>query len=58
MDIILAVGRDDSARGNNEYFSKVLWDKGIWNSLRIWDGWAHDWPYWHQMIRHYIGGHD
>jgi esterase/lipase superfamily enzyme len=58
MDIILAVGREDSALGNNQYFSGILWEKGIGNALRIWDGWAHDWPWWRQMIRIYIGGHD
>jgi len=26
--------------------------------LRIWDGWAHDWPWWRDMIRTYVGGHD
>ena len=40
----------------NEALSKMLWDKGIWNALRIWDGWAHDWPCWHQMLRLYVGG--
>ncbi len=58
QDIILAVGRDDSLRGNNEYLSGLLWGKGIGNALRIWDGWSHDWPYWMNMIRLYIGGHD
>jgi esterase/lipase superfamily enzyme len=58
LDIILAIGRDDQMRGNSEYFSGKLWDRGIGNALRIWDGWAHDWPYWRQMIRTYIGGHD
>ena len=38
--------------------SHVLWEKGIGNALRIWDGFAHDWPVWHQMVRTYIGGHD
>ena len=33
-------------------------NKGIGNALRLWDGWAHDWPWWHQMIRLYMGGHD
>lgn len=56
MDIILAVGRDDRLRGNNDYFSGRLWSKGVWHALRIWDGWAHDWPYWRQMINVYIGG--
>jgi esterase/lipase superfamily enzyme len=58
QDIILAVGRDDGLRGNNEYLSKLLWEKGIGNALRLWDGWSHDWPYWMQMVRLYIGGHD
>lgn len=58
QDIIFAVGRDDPAYPNNEEFSAVLWDKGIGNALRIWDGWAHDWPYWERMIQLYIGGHD
>ena len=52
------IGRDDPARANNEELSATLWDKGIGNALRIWDGWAHDWPYWERMVRLYIGGHD
>lgn len=56
MEIILATGRDDPSRPNNEHLSDVLWSKGIWHALRIWDGWAHDWPWWRQMIRLYIGG--
>jgi esterase/lipase superfamily enzyme len=58
MDIILATGRGDSGCSNNEYLSGILWSKGIWHALRLWDGWAHDWPWWQQMIRLYIGGHD
>ena len=58
MDIIIAIGRDDSMRPGNEEFSRRLDEKGIWHALRIWDGWAHDWPYWMQMVVKYIGGHD
>jgi esterase/lipase superfamily enzyme len=58
MDIIMAIGRDDPMRGNNDYFSGRLWAKGIGNALRVWDGWYHDWPYWQQMLPMYIGGHD
>lgn len=58
MDIILAVGRGDSLYGNNEYFSGLLWQKSIGHALRVWDGWSHDWPYWTEMLRLYIGGHD
>lgn len=58
LDLVLAVGRDDQLRVANEEFSARLWSKGIWHALRIWDGWAHDWPFWRDMLRAYVGGHD
>ena len=58
MDIILATGQDDSFVENNRYLSRVLWEKGVGNALRLWDGWAHDWPWWRDMVRLYIGGSD
>ncbi|MDB4885437.1 MAG: uncharacterized protein JWN79_875, partial [Gemmatimonadetes bacterium] len=58
MDIIIAIGQDDPMRPGNEEFSRRLHSKGIWHALRIWDGWAHDWPFWRGMLVKYIGGHD
>ena len=58
VQIIMAIGRDDPMRARNEQFSQLLWSKGIWHALRIWDGWAHDWPYWREMILKYVGGPD
>jgi esterase/lipase superfamily enzyme len=58
QDIILAVGRDDSLCESNERLSRELWNKDIWNALRIWDGFAHDWPVWERMLPLYLGGHD
>ena len=58
MDIIFAIGRGDPSYQNNVDLSALLWDKGIGNALRIWDGHAHDWPYWERMIKTYIGGSD
>lgn len=58
LDIVLAIGRDDPMRENNEYFSRALWEKGVGNALRLWDGWAHDWPWWREMVVRYVGGHD
>jgi esterase/lipase superfamily enzyme len=58
MDIIMAVGRDDSAAATNQALSDALWSKGVWHALRWWDGWAHDWPYWQQMMLRYINGSD
>ncbi len=58
IDIIMAVGRDDRLLNSNREMSRVLWEKGIGNALREWDGWSHDWPYWKKMILLYINGHD
>jgi esterase/lipase superfamily enzyme len=58
LDLTMAIGRDDPNRADNEHLSRVLWSRGVWHACRLWDGWAHDWPWWRQMIRLYIGGHD
>lgn len=58
QDIIIAIGRGDPNYQENAEFSAILWRKGIGNALRVWDGHAHDWPYWEQMIVRYVGGHD
>lgn len=58
QDVILAIGEDDPMCEENRRFSDILWEKGIGNALRIWNGYAHDWPWWEKMIRLYVGGHD
>jgi esterase/lipase superfamily enzyme len=58
MEIILAVGRDDPLLACNQRLSGILWAKDIWHALRVWDGFAHDWPVWARMLPLYIGGHD
>jgi len=58
IDIINATGREDRFVDQSRGLSAMLWNKGIGNALREWDGWAHDWPYWDRMLRLYIGGHD
>lgn len=58
LNIILATGKDDPHRANNEHLSGVLWSKNIWHAMRWWDGWSHDWPYWNRMISLYWNGND
>ena len=58
LDIILTIGQTDSALANNQELSRMLWSKDIWHALRIWNGFAHDWPVWQEMLRLHIGGHD
>ncbi len=58
QDIIMAIGRTDPHYQQNQAFSSLLVGKGIGNAFREWDGFAHDWPVWEQMIQRYVGGHD
>jgi esterase/lipase superfamily enzyme len=58
VDIIFATGQDDANRHTNDQLSANLWRAGVGHAYRVWDGWAHDWPYWAQMLRMYINGHD
>ena len=54
MEIILAIGNQDSFAENNHYTSNLLWQKGIHHSLHIWDGEAHKARYWRQMLPLYL----
>ncbi|MGL4423664.1 MAG: esterase family protein [Gemmataceae bacterium] len=58
QSIILAVGNGDRLVHQNRELSGKLWAKGIGNALREWDGFSHDWPWWHKMVNLYIGGAD
>lgn len=56
LDIIMVIGRDDPAAPTNSQLSDALWSQDIWHAMRWWDGWAHDWPYWRQMMAQYVNG--
>lgn len=58
IDWIIPIGNEDPLFSNNRWFSQIMWDKGIWHAFREWEGDAHDWPQWREMIQHYIGGAD
>ena len=58
QSVILAVGNGDGLVHQNRELSGILWQKGIGNALREWDGFSHDWPVWHRMINLYINGAD
>ncbi len=58
LDLIIPIGKEDPLFGNNKWFSDLLWDKGIWHAFKEWNGFAHDWPQWFDMLRIYIGGCD
>lgn len=58
LDIIFAVGQTDPLYDGNKMLSQALWDRNVWHAYREWDGFAHDWPVWKDMVLHYIGGPD
>lgn len=49
-EIVIATGRDDPNVEESRRIASVLQDKGVPASLHLWDGWAHDWPYWKEMV--------
>lgn len=58
IDMIFTIGNEDPAFHENEGFSHSLWGRGVWHAMRVWNGYAHDWPYWHTQILQHIGGAD
>jgi esterase/lipase superfamily enzyme len=54
MEIIIAVGQIDPFMPGNKEFSELLWDKGIWHQLHIWDNYAHRPRYWQKMVQLYL----
>ena len=54
MDIVLVIGREDPFLDNNRHLSEILWSKGVWHALHVWDGRAHRGRYWRQMAPLYV----
>jgi esterase/lipase superfamily enzyme len=54
MDIVIVTGSTDPHVHEARALSQILWRIEVSNTLDVWDGWVHDWPYWHQMIRKYL----
>ncbi len=53
-EIVIATGREDRNVEDSRRLAGILQDKGVPASLQIWDGWAHDWPYWKEMVDVYL----
>jgi len=49
-EIVIATGHDDPHVDESRRVASVLQEKGVPASLHVWDGWAHDWPYWKEMV--------
>ena len=53
---VIATGEQDPNVEDSRRLAGLLWAKGVDVGLEIWPGWAHDWPYWKDMMRRYLAG--
>ena len=51
---VLATGEHDPNVGDTVRVGELMRAKGIDVNVDIWTGWAHDWPYWKDMLRRYL----
>jgi esterase/lipase superfamily enzyme len=53
---VIATGEQDPNVEDSKKLAGLLRERGVQVGLEIWPGWAHDWPYWKDMMRKYVGG--
>ena len=53
---VIATGEHDPNVEDSRKLAGLLRAKGVDVGLDIWPGWAHDWPYWKDMMRRYLAG--
>ena len=51
---VIATGEQDPNVDDSVKVAGMLQAKGVEVCLEIWPGWAHDWPYWKDMMRRYL----
>jgi len=51
---VIATGAEDPNVKESVEVARLLREKGIDVWLDIWAGWAHDWPFWQDMMRKYV----
>ncbi|MGH2498989.1 MAG: esterase family protein [Candidatus Limnocylindria bacterium] len=49
-EIIIATGEDDPHVEQSRRLAALLVEKGVPARLHVWSGWAHDWPFWKDMV--------
>lgn len=53
---VLATGAEDPNVEETRHAGALLRGRGVDVAVDIWEGWAHDWPYWQDMMRRYLSG--
>src|SRR5207249_1432965 len=50
---VIATGEQDPNVEDSLKLARLFAERGVPVGLEIWPGWAHDWPYWKDMMRRY-----
>lgn len=53
-EIVVVTGEEDANVAESRALAAHLRQKGVPAALHIWRGWAHDWPYWRDMVDAYL----
>ena len=51
---VIVTGREDPNVKDSVRLAEALRTRGVDVRLDLWEGWAHDWPYWREMMRAYL----
>jgi len=51
---VIATGEEDPNVEDSKKLGHLLHEKGVDVRLDLWPGWAHDWPYWKDMMGRYL----
>lgn len=49
-EIVIATGELDPNVEDSKRLAALLQEKGVPADLHLWEGWAHDWPFWKEMV--------
>lgn len=50
LDIKIVIGEYDPFLSDNQRLSELLWGKGVWHQFRVWNGRAHGYRRWREMV--------
>lgn len=56
VELIFPMGQTDPLHEGNVMLSQALTEKNVPHSFYTWDGFAHDWPFWKDMMLIYVDG--
>ena len=54
LDIKLIIGEHDPFLGDNRRLSETLWSRGVWHTLKVWNGRAHGYRRWREMVGWFV----